>query len=365
MLFRSSGNLAFGQAISDVTLGSNLFQAGKRNEIKAWIVSVNNGSDLNNQNDSTIKNLYASFCGTYTVGGVSPDINNFTELSNALNIAGVLCPVVFKVRPGVYNEQVKFISIPGASEINSIKFQSDGGDSLNTRIEYSLFNPSNDFTLLLDGTNYMTFEKIGIKRIGGSKNIRLKGTAGNLSFNNCLLGKIRNENVYLQNLLFEKNNMLDSVVLFNSTQGQNLIFNSNKFSKLIYLKNWNNPKLLNNIAIFAGAKEIIRIENSFKSEINGNKITVQPTSEYNQDIYAMIIDQCDSAKIINNTMSAQGDCSFNIPAFLSVLRSNALYLANNTVTLTYNYNGCGTRPSAVSLYNVNNAFLENNNMIVM
>ena len=68
--------------------------------------------------------MYASLCGTYTIGGASPNFSNFTEAATALNLAGVTCPVTFKVRPGVYNEQIQLYDIAGASLLNTVTFES-------------------------------------------------------------------------------------------------------------------------------------------------------------------------------------------------------------------------------------------------
>jgi len=71
----------------------------------------------------------ASLCGAYTIGGSNPDFATFTDAVAVLNAAGISCPVVFNVRDGEYNEQFVINDIAGSSEVNTVTFQSESGDS--------------------------------------------------------------------------------------------------------------------------------------------------------------------------------------------------------------------------------------------
>ncbi|MFM7822935.1 MAG: right-handed parallel beta-helix repeat-containing protein, partial [Bacteroidota bacterium] len=147
-----------------VNIGSYNFPAGKSFKLKAWTVDANGGADCNTYNDTTnVLDLGTPLCGVYTIGGVNPDFPTFYDASVALNNAGVACPVIFKVRNGSYNEQIKLYDIPGASLSNTVLFEGENGDSTLAEIHYQLSNPSNDFTISLTGADYITFQKMGIR----------------------------------------------------------------------------------------------------------------------------------------------------------------------------------------------------------
>ena len=114
--------------------------------LKLWVESPNGLSDLNRFNDTLQRTIASQLCGTYTIGGTSPDFVSFGDAVSALNAAGVGCPVVFKVRDGVYNEQLKIFDVLGSSAVNTIRFESESGDSTKVDLNYAVSNPTNDFT---------------------------------------------------------------------------------------------------------------------------------------------------------------------------------------------------------------------------
>ena len=67
--------------------------------------------------------------GTYTIGGLTPDFVSINSAITALDSNGVNGSVIFNIRDGIYNEGLKINSIPGASSINTITFQSESHDS--------------------------------------------------------------------------------------------------------------------------------------------------------------------------------------------------------------------------------------------
>ena len=151
-------------------------------KLKVWQKSPNGLNDANSLNDTIRSLCTAGLCGLYTIGGTAPDFASFTEAATALNNAGVTCGVTFRVRNGVYNEQIKLGQISGASATAPIVFESEAGDSTKVALHYSLSNPSNDYTLVLDGTDYVTFRKLGIKRSNGTDNVLIRNGAHHVSF---------------------------------------------------------------------------------------------------------------------------------------------------------------------------------------
>ena len=125
--FNWSGLLGV-QQTAIVTIGTYNFNAGSTFKLRAWVSSPNGTTDCNNKNDSCrVFDLGTPLCGVYTIGGLNADFTTFTDASVALNNAGIGCPVVFKVRAGSYNEQIKLYEVRGSSELNTITFVADTG----------------------------------------------------------------------------------------------------------------------------------------------------------------------------------------------------------------------------------------------
>ena len=203
-----AGNLPQGIEQNNIQIGTFNFPAGIIQRVKIWVESPNGLSDLNRLNDTASSNLAAALCGTYTIGGTTPSFANFTDAAFALNNAGVSCPVVFKVRNGSYNEQIKLYEILGSSAANTITFEGENGDSSLAELHYQTTNTSNDFTLSLIGTDYISFNKMGIRRTNGTGNMFIQNGAHHVSVQNCQLGNVTSPNTSCDSVLtFRYNNM--------------------------------------------------------------------------------------------------------------------------------------------------------------
>src|SRR5690606_35183973 len=79
-------------------------------------------------------NMKSQVSGTVTVNSSAPtgsgNYANFNDLANDLNNNGISGPVVVNVLPGansgLYNEQVQFYQISGASATNTITINGNG-----------------------------------------------------------------------------------------------------------------------------------------------------------------------------------------------------------------------------------------------
>jgi len=135
--FNWSGSLSFGQTQGEIEIGNYNFEGSGL--LKVWSEKPNNQEDPNHFNDTTKVDLINSLCGVYTIGGENPDFVNFVEANNVLQLAGVSCAVVFKVRDGIYNEQFVMNDIPGSSEVNTITFESESQDSNAVTLSYNSY----------------------------------------------------------------------------------------------------------------------------------------------------------------------------------------------------------------------------------
>lgn len=152
-----SGSLARTQSSSPLLLGSYAFANGFT-EICAWNKNPNDSTDQNPGNDTICMSICTPFNGTFTIGGASPDWNNFTEASSALMQCGIDGPVTINVMPGVYMETLNLGEIPGASAVNTVTF--NGMDTAMV----TLSNASGP-TVYFDGTDYVTIRNITIEAL--------------------------------------------------------------------------------------------------------------------------------------------------------------------------------------------------------
>ncbi len=176
--FGWTGSLASGDSL-DVIVGVYNFQFQNTipHSIRSWTANPNNVSDCNNYNDTSATEyvtVSVVLCGTYTIGGLNPDFVNFTQAANALNLFGISCPVIFKVRDGNYGESITINAITGSSSVNTVTFESESGDS-------SLVILSR---ITLSGAQNVILKKI---RINGTSSVSLATGAGNIWINNCWL----------------------------------------------------------------------------------------------------------------------------------------------------------------------------------
>ncbi|MFC2101199.1 hypothetical protein ACFLRZ_05150, partial [Bacteroidota bacterium] len=139
--------------------------------IKAWTSMPNSVADTVNLNDTTVSCFNACLSGTYTVGTSSSDFPTIELAKQALDSSGVCGTVVFNIASGTYNlagGQIEFDEIPGASDVNTITFQSATGDSTDVIITGAGTSSAASYVLLLDGADYMRFKHLTIKTTSSS-----------------------------------------------------------------------------------------------------------------------------------------------------------------------------------------------------
>ncbi|TAH42336.1 MAG: T9SS type A sorting domain-containing protein [Bacteroidetes bacterium] len=110
----------------------------------------------------------AQLNGNYTIGGTAPNYATFTDAVLALQGSGISGPVTFNVRDGVYIEQIVILEITGASAVNRVTFQSENQDSSLVNLQYpaSALSTDPNYTLFLDGADWITFRKMTLQRTG-------------------------------------------------------------------------------------------------------------------------------------------------------------------------------------------------------
>lgn len=130
-------------------------------------------------------NSFAGDCpalsGEFTVGkSEGADFSTITDAANALKCGGVSGPVSFLLEDGTYNERVVLSAIPGASNFNTVTFESKSGNNTEVVISYT----TADATMVLNGVSYVSFENLTIdhKTATYGNTVRVDGKSSNLNF---------------------------------------------------------------------------------------------------------------------------------------------------------------------------------------
>ncbi|MCF8298418.1 MAG: right-handed parallel beta-helix repeat-containing protein [Saprospiraceae bacterium] len=215
--YNFSGSIAQNGTYGPITLGTVNFPVGNY-EIKVWTELPNSVTDSNAFNDTATTNILScqTFNGTYTIGGVGSNFTSFSAAISAINSCGISGPVVFNVASGIYLEQMNISTLPGASPTNTITFQSVTGDSTNVILAYSPTGPTDNYTIKLDGTDYIRFKKMTIKSYGSSYSrvIDIGNDANNNEFSNCVIDGVPTTGSSYNNAVIFSGNTIDDTLSF-------------------------------------------------------------------------------------------------------------------------------------------------------
>jgi|GEM_PF-2566189 len=160
------------------------------------------------------------FNGTYTIAGISPDYETINDAVKDLVINGINGAVIFNIATDTLTEQISIPEIVGASVSNTITFQSATGDSSDVLITFTPINTKLNYTIRLDGADYITFKNLSIS--SGEDwgcAVHLKNEATN--------------NQFLNNRFFYEGTMTGSddyaFIYSSGTLDSNNVFDSNLF----------------------------------------------------------------------------------------------------------------------------------------
>jgi CARDB/Right handed beta helix region len=178
-----------GVGIASVLLGTKSFITGEPHTITSWTSLPNGLADSQTMGDTLSKTVSAGLSGVYTIGGASPSYATFTEAVTALTQYGICAPVTFNVRNGTYNEQVNIGQIPGADSLKQITFQSESGDSSLAVLVFAASLSNTNYTVQLNGADWVTFNKLTIEGTGASycRAVAILGAATHNTIRNCQL----------------------------------------------------------------------------------------------------------------------------------------------------------------------------------
>ncbi len=322
--FAWTGSLSSGTKQAGIVIGNYSFISGKKTIFRIWSTTPNGEADGYALNDTLNKTLYTALCGTYTVGGTDPDFKNFTEVATALNNAGITCPVIFKVRDGVYDEQIKLYQISGSSATNTITFMGESGDSSKVTLHYKTSNPSNDFTLALTGTDFIAFKDMGVLRTNGTNSVLIQGESNHVRFESCRLGHVVSPASSVDgNLTFRFNNMEGYDLNLQQSAGaaaQNIVVEYNQLRDL----NITNSA---HITVIGNKARQLYFTSGTIINVNNNIINC-PYSGLGNDIRGIFLSKCVHASCTFNTITVYGN--FRAKG-VEVSNSSDISCINNTI----------------------------------
>jgi len=176
----------------------------------------------------------AQLSGTYAIGS-GDDFETFQEAVDSLLSQGVNGPVTINVDAGTYNEQISITEISGASETNTITFQSASGDSSDVMLTYEAIDY--DFNYVVQFSQYashITFKNLTIHPIGENygRGIVFGENADHITITNCSfkgINSTQNQSRYASifgtetraDYLYFYNNQFDSVAMGIYLNGRN------------------------------------------------------------------------------------------------------------------------------------------------
>ena len=191
-----TGSLSPGASV-DAAIGSYTFAPATTYIFKVYSSSPNTGTDGYAINDTfNYSKTVTALNGSYTIDPAGSGSYNYTSFTNAasdLNSYGVCGAVTFNVADGNYTQQMSLGSITGTSASSTVLFKSKNNDSSKVILTYASSSSStNNYTLQLNGADWVTVKKITVQRTGASTygtviDIR-NGSNNNVLLNNRFSG---------------------------------------------------------------------------------------------------------------------------------------------------------------------------------
>lgn len=163
--------------------------SNQADNISIWVHMPNGTEDMQHPNDTLAVRFRLPLSGTYTIGGTTPDFATLKDAVSDLNQFFTCGPVVFKIRDGIYNEQIELDSIPTVSAVNTITFESESLDSSAVTIQYAPTTGDHPAVFMLKGTDYVTIRHLGFKALPSTwaDCIELRYNSNYIHISNCYL----------------------------------------------------------------------------------------------------------------------------------------------------------------------------------
>jgi len=214
-----TGTLMPGNVADSISIGQFNFVSGP-STIKIWTSGPNDSVDANPADDTTLSTIIACtgpLHGTFVVGGSNPDFLTLNDAVYAIENCGIDSAIVFNIAPGTYTEQLDIDNIIGASDTNTVTFQSLNGDSTSVVLQYSVANSTDNYIVRLNSASHIQFRNITLSATGqtyGRIFVFMGSSSSNL-VENCLLTMLPGYNYQTAGFYFNNTPGSDNRIINN------------------------------------------------------------------------------------------------------------------------------------------------------
>lgn len=387
-IYQWSGLLNPDLTTNTITISSDSLKTGIHT-IKTWTGLPNDSLDKYLYNDSITKTFYVcnqKLNGQYTVGGQNSDFSNLYEVQEILNNCGINGPTTFKIKTGIYDEQIYLKNIDGISPTNSVLFTSFSGNKEDVKIRWNATGIDDDYVIKMDHSSHIYIKSLSLEA-NGQENSTVVLIQDSSSFNkieNCIIknGPINQGNSYgiKFNNFKNGNNTIENNYLNGSTYAIYLNGSTSNYAQ--------HNKLINNkfngfsrAAIYGSYQENLEIlKNDIKSEtsstyyfgiellnckggivISKNNIILKSLGSTNGISISNSGDNSVNTNLIaNNFVNIYGSSTSNSISALSINSTSNITILNNSLALNA---GSNTARVVYIYYNTNNIGLSIRNNI--
>lgn len=286
--------------------------------------------------------VYGQLNGTYVIGTAPSDYLNLATAVSSLNSNGISGNVVFDIKPGIYNEQISINQFSGAGAAFQVRFQSQNGDSTSVTIQYpSSSNSANNYVIQLNGADYVSFDKITIKRTDTLKYcnvIDFSESSRKNKFTNCIIeGNANQGNTQVNSAVIGSNN--SGYKSFNTFQ--NNIIRYGSYGLFFAGQGSNSPDsclLVQYNKFINQSIKGIHIQYHRFAYIDGNDITNSTSNNTYTALYLQYAN--DTSRILKNRIALTTGYGINISNCNETITANTL-IANNFIAIGGTSNAIG------------------------
>lgn len=335
-----NGILLSGAIDANILVGSYTFPTGVAT-IRAWTSMPNTIVDPMTMNDTATSDVVSCggpLAGVYTVGGATSDYLSFTEAVLALQYCGISGPVTFNVQTGAYTEQISLGLITGASNVNTITFQSASGVNTDVVLRYGAVGTADNYVVLLDSANYIHFKNITLESVTATTYGKVVVMSGGSSYNE-FSGNIIRSVVSTSSSAVPVYSTSGATESFNLFQGNTI---ENGYYGVYFYGSSTYPKASNEFIdnVVSGYYYYgLYLYYNDTVTVTGNTITNGSNSTTNYPLYLYYCDN--GAQVINNKIHGSNTGSFyGLYLYYSDgTATNPAVIANNFIS---EVNGTGT-----------------------
>lgn len=280
--------------------------------------------------------------GTYTIGGTTPDYTTLSDAVADLEECGVSSSVTFSIRTGTYVEQFEINEIAGVSASDTVVFVSETGNPSDVNIEFTATNSNDNFIVLLDSADYITFSAITFKPLSNAfaRAVVFSNKATNNRFFKCLFeGATTGGTSTELALIFNDQNAIGVNQNCDSNEVIKNTFNNGTYGVYWRAFSLSGARAFDNLyedndfnQNTAGA---INLRGPRNVRVNSNQITVSSTTS-SYDAAIRVGSGTEGVEVINNQIELNGTQSvdgINVNNISDVFGGERL-IANNLISIT-------------------------------